>query len=542
MRMIQGVLGVFLATSVHAAPLAYTATVIPLVGYSGAVGINNLGQVAVNTEGNALLYTPGVGFSDVGSLGGSGSTARGLNDLGQVVGSSTTEVVVGFAYFHPFLYTPGAGIVDIGRGRFANNYAYDINNAGGVVFDDGFYSSATGYVSLTTSLETDSNSNATSINEHGVMVGAVAGSSTTNKHAAILALFTDPLSGMTTTYRELGTLDENLPGGEFTSSQAYDINDRGLVVGSSHAAGGGDTAVLSLGARPMISLGVLPGREQSAATSINSTDLIVGISFVGGPTHGFLYSDGIYDLNDLVTGSPQITDISVDGGPDGINDWGQIAAFGTVGGEVRALILNPVNPITPGIDISQPGVASRDTKFVAGMNYSAFTATTNPVAGSRATKVELLDGTAGVNRDVEVSFNDGSAVGAIASDVVGVTGTGKDMFVLQLSYDEGLANLSFGGEAHAYLSWLDPADRLWKNAVTGNDGGAPVHQVGAYDPTVDFVLGYFGVDTAANTVWAVLDHNSSFAIVGVPEPSMVSLELCALLAGVMLRLRRRPLR
>ena len=34
-------------------------------------------------------------------------------------------------------------------------------------------------------------------------------------------------------------------------------------------------------------------------------------------------------------------------------------------------------------------------------------------------------------------------------------------------------------------------------------------------------LGAWGVDTGANTVWAVLDHNSEFAV--VPEPASLAL-------------------
>ena len=39
----------------------------------------------------------------------------------------------------------------------------------------------------------------------------------------------------------------------------------------------------------------------------------------------------------------------------------------------------------------------------------------------------------------------------------------------------------------------------------------------AYNPLTDFDLGDYGVDTATNHVWAVLDHNSQFAT--TPEPT-----------------------
>ena len=541
MRTTLVVLSLLLASSAHAGPTPYTATVLNLPGYSSSAAINNVGQVAVNTSGNSLLYTPGVGFTDIGSLAGGGSTARAINDLGQVLGESFTERVAGTSYSHAFVFTPGVGMLDIAASRFAVSRTIDINNAGLVALDDGYSSATGGYVPL---IPSQFNGRLTALNENGVPAGNALVAigppyNFSQYHAAVVQLDTDPLTGMTSTYRDLGTLGQGLPDGAFTSSYAYDINDTGYVVGASRVIGPVDTAFLSLGrAGAMISLGGLTGRDQSAATGINNSDLIVGIAYGGGPTHGFLYSDGMYDLNALVTGSPLITDISVSGSPDGINDWGQIAAYGTIAGVTRALILNPVAPLTPGIDYSRPGEISRETRFVGGMNYGQFTTTTNSVPGSHGTTATLLDGTAGANRDVVVSFSGGS-FGGIVSDVIGVTGTGNDVFVLQLSYDEDLANSFFHGEANAFLGWLDPVDQIWKNAVLGNEGGVPSHQDGAYDPAVDFVLGHFGVDTAANTVWAVLNHNSSFAIVGVPEPSTSSLAICGLLAAAAVSLRRR---
>ena len=58
---------------------------------------------------------------------------------------------------------------------------------------------------------------------------------------------------------------------------------------------------------------------------------------------------------------------------------------------------------------------------------------------------------------------------------------------------------------------------------------------GAYDPTLHF-LGAYGVDTDANTAWAVINHNSSFIV--VPEPSRALVAAFGL-AAIALRRRRR---
>lgn len=143
-------------------------------------------------------------------------------------------------------------------------------------------------------------------------------------------------------------------------------------------------------------------------------------------------------------------------------------------------------------------------------------------AGPRETAARILGGTASAAAILHGSFaglspalNDAGR----ASDVLDLGGlpildpaTGRtDMFVLEL----GLAGSLGGGD---YLAWLDPATTLWVNAVAGNVGGV-ARFVGdrPYDPATDFVLGTYGIDTVGGTAWAVLNHNSSFAI--VPEPS-----------------------
>ena len=157
------------------------------------------------------------------------------------------------------------------------------------------------------------------------------------------------------------------------------------------------------------------------------------------------------------------------------------------------------------------------------------------VAGSLGSTAQLLDGTASAHRDVSVEFLPPVAGTVLASDVVDVHGTATDVFVLQLTYNEAAAISLFRSEASAILGWLDPADGMWKNAVLGNDGGTP-NFVGdrAYDPLTDFLLGNYGVDTANNHVWAVLDHNSRFA--ATPEPASAVLMLAG---GALLTLRRR---
>lgn len=119
-------------------------------------------------------------------------------------------------------------------------------------------------------------------------------------------------------------------------------------------------------------------------------------------------------------------------------------------------------------------------------------------------------------------------------------GTGEtDPFVLQLSYDSSLVQSYHDG---MFLAWLSPTDG-WTQAVDGNFGSgadAVTGATGSWDSIVDpgdlaSYLGSWGVDSTTETVWAVLNHNSQFAVLAVPEPSsllMAGMGLIGLLLSV----------
>ncbi|MEP6670162.1 MAG: PEP-CTERM sorting domain-containing protein [Chthoniobacter sp.] len=179
-----------------------------------------------------------------------------------------------------------------------------------------------------------------------------------------------------------------------------------------------------------------------------------------------------------------------------------------------------------------------------GQSYDGL-ASTSTVPGGAGTQVQLLGGRASATTTVTAAFSLVSTSGFQAgagtlSDVVSLQGTNGDKVVLQLSYDP--AALAPGQlESDVFLGWFNGGGVL-VNAVDGNTNlpgevNNPLFHLGAYDPTLDFHLGYYGVDTVNKTAWAVIDHNSEF--LAVPEPASAGLVALGALTLLARRRRRR---
>lgn len=313
-----------------------------------------------------------------------------------------------------------------------------------------------------------------------------------------------------TTASAIGTIENNSSNSSHTLSFT---NTGSITYGTTN-----QTRTLRLGGSNTgaNSLAVTIGDNGSGAVSLEKQgagrwDLTnASNSYTGGTT----VSAGTLVLTDTgVAGSGQIT-----------------ASGGTTRIAASATMNNDIVVTSPTATVER--LLSSSAAFNLGVGAGS-TFTGNLVGGMGSLGVEMLDGGTTAARTLTASFstinvsatNDSSR----KSDIFSLTGTGGDTFVLQLSITDPVS-------PNFVLGWYDPGTQLWVNAVAGNVGGTPLFAGNrAYNPLTDFSIGTYGVDTTAGTVWAVLNHNSQFAI--IPEPHTSVLLICA--AGFALWFRRR---
>lgn len=528
--LLLGIFSFALASLLHAQTAQYTVIELGVPGAnSRAMAINDAGQVVGSSIAAGATGPDAILFS--GISGGAGNIT--LNTLPEAIysgayGISSQGSVAGIAQDPTYRVRAvafgvgGGNAIDLSESLEFSTFAYGINSGGRVVGET---------VGKAVAFESDGavtylgshggyGSSARAINE----IGQIAGYAQTSAGQYHATLFSGTGSG---------NIDLD-PTGAY--SAAFAINNAGQIVGHVASQNGMTAALFSADGNPPVDLGTLGGAN-STAYGINDSGLIVGDSEVSpGVMRGFIFKDNtMVNLTDL-TGTAVVPWIS---SATAINAWGQIAAnySSPDGNQTRALLLNPSTPLQ-----TQNGQES-NAKVVAGVEFSKTAEFSG--SGGYASVGRLLDGTATANRDITAVI-DNSAHPGLVSDVFDISGTGSDTFVLQLSYDEAAALSLFGSEADVRLLWFDGDD--WVNAVEGNAGGTSFFAGdGAYEAATDFVLGTYGVDTVHDVVWAVINHNSEFAVAElaelapVPEPGTALFALAvSAVAGGRRRRQRRP--
>jgi probable HAF family extracellular repeat protein len=336
-RPLVAALGLALAAlcqPVAAAPAAaqWTVTGLGTLGgsQSSGRGINNAGQVtgdsgtAGNLAEHAFFYSNG-SLTSLGTFGGSYSFGYGINSAGQVTGLA---YAAGNSTSSAFVYSSSTlGALGTLGGSWSEGYG--INNAGQVTGSSYTTGNGVSHAFLY------SNGAMTDLGTLGSPIASSAGLGINNAGQIVGWTHTASAATRAFLYRsgamsELGTL-----GG--THSEGYGINDAGQVVGWSGTAGDASVRAFLYSNGAMTSLGALSGANDSMAYGINQAGQVVGWSNPVNSSIGsraFLHTQGtMHDVNSFngVAGSGwMLTDAR------GINDVGQIVGSGYAPGDSNA--------------------------------------------------------------------------------------------------------------------------------------------------------------------------------------------------------------
>jgi probable HAF family extracellular repeat protein len=346
-RSYRSVLIALLAGGGVAPAYAQTYQVTPLGSLGGTVGaagqdINTAGEVVgwSDTElgqFHAFYWTAGT-MVDLGTLpGDSESVAYAINDSGVIVGYSLNRDT-GFERAVKWQRDSGGQWQITPLGTLGGNWsiAWDVNNNGVIVGTSqiaaGQYHGFILQNGTMTDLgtpgfpSTGSYSEAWGLNNAGHVVGYAY----------------RPLFGPDHAWYFDGTTNTDItPAGQFSFARGTDLNNLEVASGIRIQTGGGsdgfEAAIWSM-ANGWTELGVLPGTTESEAWALNDSGVVVGRSFdVSIPDYrGFAYVNGsLIDLSQVPGAAAPITEAIA------VNNAGKIIANADSQSGVSSYILTP---------------------------------------------------------------------------------------------------------------------------------------------------------------------------------------------------------
>ncbi len=332
----------------------------------------------------------------------------------------------------------------------------------------------------------------------------------------------------------IATLDSNLPSGTYASDLVVTNNLNPadpdnqvtrevrlhdpvvLTVNNSTPLGGGDQVTIT------------NANVEPHAGALRAADEISSIQVIGpftlseftGLTTGFLGNEFVtasstatanisFQSNGLLSGIHQGT-ITVE--HQHVSDTGFYLAGAT---PQTSIVWNLQHTLTDMLAGTAPIAADESFANLPGVN--------NPT-----TAIALIDGVSSSSQDVSLQItgappSGNQTVASVATSTVDLSfDSPGDLYVLQFTYTD--ANLPADlDESDLQLLYFDPVPGDWTLAIRGNsDGGAGGAMfAGGYADYLDTLgggvldtsdLSAYGVDTANNHAWAVLDHASQFTV------------------------------
>jgi probable HAF family extracellular repeat protein len=320
------------ATTLAAGPMGERRT-----ESSSMTGINAAGEWVGEVKDEdgrrrAILMSQGRRI-EIGTLGGSDSTANAINNQGVITGGALTAN----NSWHAFRYDEALGMRDLGTLGGSSSVGTALNEAGHIAgyadTADGNYHAFvdTGIAMLDLGTFGGKNSYATGINANGYVVGAAQLSNGYRR-----AFLYKPGSGMI----ELPTL-----GGRV--SVATGVNDHGIVVGASELPDHSWHAFMYDGKR-VIDLGAMIAHGNSFANGINNNGDIVGTVRIKehDAPHTFIYKDGRMQVRSGYESLYLTRDITEDGRVIGASYTGHVLKSGAVDSARPDHGLKPVDWLT----------------------------------------------------------------------------------------------------------------------------------------------------------------------------------------------------
>ena len=327
------ILGLALFLTTFATAQRYTVTEIAIQDDdTDATALNDHGAVAGTYRNPGTDVVHAFRFSnrglidDLGTLGGSRSFGQGVNNSGEIVGSSQ---LAGDLVVHAFVSKDGV-MSDLGT-LGGDSMAFGINRSGevcgsAVTADHNYHAflySQGNMMDLGTLGGTSSFGEG--LNRFGKVTGAAYLPGDSIYHAFLYE------NGSMT---DLGSLAD--------FSHGYAVNDKGQVAGETFVPNGIGAHAFLFTNGSMIDLGTFGGTI-SEGFGINNAGHVVGTANIANDQdrHAFIYisGKGMLDLNALIpSGSGWVLQVA-----RAVNDKDEIVGFGVINGKSRAFLLEPVH-------------------------------------------------------------------------------------------------------------------------------------------------------------------------------------------------------